>query len=123
MPIPLGITLPIRLGSNGYFEHTTDAMTQIKANLTNLLLTQKGERVMQPDFGSELHLFIFEPMTDNGMANLRASIESCIAEWMPFVQIIDVQREFDNDNNLMTLVIGFSTIIDPTKADTLTLVF
>lgn len=123
MPIPLGVTLPIRLGANGYFEYTTDAMTQIKANLTNLLLTQKGERVMQPDFGSELHLFIFEPMTENAMANLRASIESSVAEWMPFVQIIDVQREFNDRDNLMTLVIGFSTIIDPTKADTLTLLF
>lgn len=123
MAKPLGITLPLRLGGNGYFENTTDVMTQLKANLTNLLLTQKGERPMQPTFGSDLHTFIFEPMTDEGMAQVRAVIEAAVNQWMPFVKIINVDRKFDEDHNTMSLTIGFSAIIDPTNASSITLVF
>jgi phage baseplate assembly protein W len=123
MANPLGVTLPIRLGANGYFEITSDVLTQIKSNLTNLLLTQKGERVMQPDFGSELHRVIFEPMTDDGLANVRAIIETATQQWMPFVQINDVQVVRDEDNYTITVIISFGLTTNAGLFDTITLVF
>ena len=34
----------------------------IKQAIVNLLLTNKGERVMQPDYGSDIRSFLFEPL-------------------------------------------------------------
>jgi phage baseplate assembly protein W len=123
MANPLGITLPLRLGANGYFENTTDVLTQVRSNLSNLLLTQKGERVMQPDFGSELHRVVFEPMTDDGLANVRAIIETATQQWMPFIQVDDVQVVRDEDNYTITVIISFSLTTNAGLTDTIKLVF
>ena len=37
---------------------------QSRSNLKNLLLTKKGERVLQPNFGSGLQDLLFEPIDD-----------------------------------------------------------
>ena len=49
-----GITLPIQNGNTGFFSQAFTSLDQAKANLENLLLTAKGERIMQPEFGSVL---------------------------------------------------------------------
>lgn len=119
----LGITLPTRLGANGYFESTTNVAIQIKSNLTNLLLTQKGERIMQPNFGCDIHRIIFEPMTDDGLAEVRATIESAISTWMPFVQLKDVKITKNENANTVLVQIQYQLITNPNLTDTIGLVF
>ncbi len=119
----LGLTLPLQLGPSGYFEATTDVLTQIKSNLTNLLLTMKGERPMQPEFGSDIHRVVFEPMTDDGLAEVRASIETAASQWMPFVQINDVQVSREEDYNRINVLVTFSLITNANLTDSITLEF
>jgi phage baseplate assembly protein W len=123
MAKPLGVTLPVRRGANGYFEHTTDPITQVKSNLSNLLLTQKGERPMQPTFGSRISAYVFEPETDDGFANLQAVVEEAVSEWMPFVQVLDVAKRFDTTTGVANVTVTFTTIIDPSNVETVTLAF
>ena len=40
----------------------------IKQAIVNLLLTNKGERLMNPTYGSDIRSYLFEPM-DYGTAN------------------------------------------------------
>jgi phage baseplate assembly protein W len=61
---PLGLTLPIRSGNNGYFEQAYDSFTQKRMNVINLLRTKIGERRMQPLFGSRLWAVVFEQNTE-----------------------------------------------------------
>ena len=62
---PIGLTLPLQIGRNGYFEQSYDTLTQVKANITNLLRTKKGERRMNPNFGSSLQEYLFEQNLQN----------------------------------------------------------
>ena len=39
-------------------------LTEYSSNLKNLLLTKKGERVLQPNFGSGLQSLLFEPIDE-----------------------------------------------------------
>lgn len=119
----LGLTLPIKLGNNGYFSTTSDILTQIKANLKNLLLTQKGERLMQPDFGCDIYKVIFQPMTDNGLGDVHASIEMAVTTWMPFLTINDVIIDRDEDNNKINVQISFSVATTQGMTDSIILVF
>ena len=59
---PIGLTLPLQIGRDGYFEQSYDTLTQVKANITNLLRTKKGERRMNPNFGQE---YLFEQNLQN----------------------------------------------------------
>ena len=52
----IGIDLPIRKsdGSEGYFASTSTTIEAVKNNIKNLLLTERGERIMQPFLGLNL---------------------------------------------------------------------
>jgi hypothetical protein len=121
--IPLGLTLPIRLGNTGYFATTSDVLTQIRTNLKNLLLTQKGERLMQPDFGCDIYKVIFQPMTDNGLGDVRASIELAVSTWMPFITVNDVVVLRDPEHDKINVQISFSVATTKGMTDSITLVF
>ena len=58
----VGISIPFNGG--GVFKSTLSTQTQIKSNLINLLLTSKGERPFNPQFGSNFKRLLFEPLTD-----------------------------------------------------------
>jgi len=56
--------IDFKFNESGVFKGLYLDHKQARANLINLLLTQKGERVMQPEFGSDLVAIIFQPNTD-----------------------------------------------------------
>jgi hypothetical protein len=118
----LGLTLPIGLGGNGYFKVAYDALTQAKTNLTNLVLTKKGERVMQPSFGCNIHNQIFEHITSDIEANVAGAIEEAASIWMPFITINSVQLAKDEDRNRAYVTIVFSLKTNVSITDSITLV-
>ena len=53
--VKIGLSLPMdHTDGSGFFPGTETALSQTGSNIRNLLLTNKGERVGQPDFGCEL---------------------------------------------------------------------
>lgn len=118
----LGLTYPLQLGNSGYFETTTDVLTQVKTNLKNLLLTQRGERMFQPNFGCDLALVIFELQTDDGLADVTAIIQTAVQNWMPFVRVNGVLVKRDEDNNKIAVSVSF-TLLSNNITDSIVLVF
>jgi hypothetical protein len=87
-----GITLPVQRGNSGYFSQAFSSFEQAKSNLRNLLLTRKGERVFQPNFGSGIHELLFEQATDELETRLQENITDSVNFWLPYINIdtIDV---------------------------------
>ena len=72
--IGIGIALPFGSGvSNFKLNYTT--LDQARTNIVNLLLTHKGERFMQPDFGTNLRRFLFQPNTSRLEDEIKAEIQ------------------------------------------------
>lgn len=95
----IGITLPIRDGNNGMFEQSTSTFQQIKSNFKNLILTKKGERLMQPDFGTDLHRILFENITNDTIDTARLTVVESVNRWMPFLEVINFQIKNPVNNN------------------------
>jgi hypothetical protein len=93
----VGVTLPLRKGNNGYFEVSYTTKDQIKSNIKSLLLTQKGERLMQPTFGSDLRRYLFEPISSNLDSFIEDSIMEAINTWMPYVTVESIIYDTSND--------------------------
>jgi phage baseplate assembly protein W len=65
----------------------------IKQSVYIILMTRLSERAMLPDFGSDLHNFVFELPDAASMALLRNEVVSALIRWEP--RIINVSAEID----------------------------
>jgi phage baseplate assembly protein W len=86
-----GIVLPIAHGPQGYFNQSYSVSDQVKSNLNMLLRTRKGERRMNPEFGSGLWSVLFENYTDDITPLIENTIRKDISRWMSYVNIKDIQ--------------------------------
>ena len=106
-----GITLPVQKGNTGYFNQAFSSFEQAKANLKNLLLTRKGERVMQPNFGTGLHELLFEQMDDEFETKLQETITKNVNYWLPYINIEEIDIEMTDamkDNHTAHMTIQFT---------------
>ena len=63
---------------------------QLISNVKNLVLTRRGERIMQPMFGTTLQDALFEQNTELLTQTVRSSIEDAIKFWLPYVDITEL---------------------------------
>jgi phage baseplate assembly protein W len=105
----VGFGFPIN--GDAVFVPTYQTRDQIKANLVNYLLTNKGERVFNPNFGADLRALLFENVSDSSLEDLKSTIESTIAENFP--QITIKQITFDNklDQNTINFILSYEIIL------------
>jgi phage baseplate assembly protein W len=117
----IGITLPITNGNTGMFAQSTSLLQQVKSNFKNLILTRKGERIMQPEFGCDLHALLFENITGDTLESAKFAVTNATEQWMPFLEIISVDaiNTPSNPNAIdMTVVYRFRN--NPNVTDTIT---
>mgnify|MGYP001288167733 FL=1 len=106
----VGLSLPLKNGDGGFFEQNLTTFDQARSNLKNLLLTKKGERVLQPNFGSGLQDLLFEPIDDEFEGKLVDTVTEAVQTWLPYINIedIDVNMNDENkDNNRVGVEIKF----------------
>lgn len=111
----IGITLPIQIGNTAFNQSFTTA-EQVKSNIKNLLLTKKGERVVQPEFGSGLQSLLFEFNDGELSEKIETTITQALEQWLPYVtaESIDIEQTNDNkDRNLVNVSISFSILNTP----------
>ena len=83
----IGLTYPIKSGENLDFELTKTTFEQAEYNLKNLLLTQKGERAFQPEFGTNLRAICFEQVDDNLPETIDLDVRNAVEQWLPYIII------------------------------------
>jgi phage baseplate assembly protein W len=104
-----GIDYPVTVGSN-MFKSTFTLANAARANIRNLLQTRKGERIMQPEFGTGLDELLFEPMTGEFETKVQKEITNSINYWLPYVTIEEIEIEMTDemkDRNRATLNLTF----------------
>ena len=123
--IKIGISLPMdHTDGSGFFPGTSTTLSQTGSNIRNLLLTNKGERVGQPEFGCGLLQILFEPLSDTLIDNVTSTIEEALATWLPHVLINKLNVEGDEvEQNQLNIEIEFSLTIEPDVLDSISLNF
>jgi phage baseplate assembly protein W len=96
--------------SNGgsVFAQSYSTEQQAVSNLKNLLLTKKGERILQPTFGTDIQNVLFEQNTEDTATILRNSLETDIEFWLPYITIKDITILRDPDRYAFLIRITFS---------------
>ena len=98
--IYVGIEFPLDYSQEGFFRKTKTIRQQVKSNIRNLLLTEKGERIFQPNFGSNLKSLLFEQITPTSLENVENDIRESLSTWLPYVNVnnIFVVQDASNPN-------------------------
>ena len=82
----------------------------IKQAIVNLLLTNKGERLMNPTYGSDIRSYLFEPM-DYGTANqIKNNISDTIETFEPRIRVLQISATPNFDDNGFDITMTYSIV-------------
>jgi phage baseplate assembly protein W len=122
----IGIGINTTPNTDGIFATNYTTLSQAKDNIKNLLLTQKGERLMQPDFGCDIWRVIFEQSVDGEIdIAIENSIIDAVNTWLPYLNINQIIIDSDDDSkdsNRIGLEINFSLTSNPNLKDSVKIV-
>jgi phage baseplate assembly protein W len=117
----IGLSFPLGFVGDRFFNRTKTIEEQAEHNLRNLLLTNIGERVNQPEFGSRLLSVVFEFKDD---ALIEEVINEAVDRWLPYVTINEVITVVDATNpNRLNVSIDFSVASSPDATSQIVLDF
>ena len=87
----ININYPFRNSIKGFFLDLTETDNDaIKADLMHLILTRKGQRLYNPQFGTNLMKFIFEPNDELTLNDIKEEITSAVKKYLPKLQISEI---------------------------------
>jgi len=92
----MNIDFPFHFDSRGRTA-TTDDDSYIRNMIEQLLLTNPGERVNRPDFGSGLLQMVFAPNSPEMAAALQFTLRGALQRWLgDLIELQDLQVSSDN---------------------------
>ena len=110
--VSVGLQMPLgrQPGSgDGYFASTKSTIDAVKEDIKMLLLTQQGERLMQPGLGMNIRRFLFEQITEDTVIEIENDIVGVFSRWLPFVSLNDIKVDIsDQDRNKIKIDIKFN---------------
>jgi phage baseplate assembly protein W len=115
----ININFPFRDSGKGFFlDLNVDDSNAIKADLMHLILTRKGERLYNPDFGTNLIRFIFEPNDSVTQSEIKTDIQDTVKKYLPNLVVNDVIVTPSETNEHLSRVRIDYTVTDDVFSET-----
>ena len=95
-----------------FLDLTSDDGAAIKADLMHLLLTRKGQRLYNPDFGTDLLKFIFEPNDALTLAALKTEMTTVVKRYLPKLHLDEISIVESPESEYAAVVTIKYTITD-----------
>ncbi len=105
----VGISYPF---DNRIFNSTYTTREQLKSNLINYLLTNKGEKLFDPNFGADLKYQLFEPMNDTSQFRITSALTEELEFYIPQIKISAFNYNPVFDKNRVEINIEFIYLLD-----------
>jgi phage baseplate assembly protein W len=101
----INIQYPFKNSPQGFFLNlnSTDAEA-IKSDLMHLLLTRKGERLYNPDFGTNLLKYIFEPNDNMTLEALKDEVSNTVKRYLPNLSIKNISVTESDDSEYAAVI-------------------
>tara|TARA_B100000427_G_scaffold329189_1_gene344414 strand:- start:2305 stop:2739 length:435 start_codon:yes stop_codon:yes gene_type:complete len=119
--VSVGLNLPLGLdpgSTDGNFRTTKTTVDAIKEDIKLLLMTQKGERLMQPGLGMNIRQFLFEQITEDIQIQIENDIVDTFNTWLPFVELREINiNKGQQDLNRLGIDIKFNIRNAPTELE------
>jgi phage baseplate assembly protein W len=91
---------------NGTYIDLNDTYAEgIKSQVLHVIFTPKGQRLRDPDFGTDIIKYIFSPSDSLTLNGLKNEISKQITKYVPFVEFRDITIYKDDEENGNIIVI------------------
>lgn len=82
----------------------------VRQSILNILLTNRGERIFNNNFGSNINYLLFENITPQTTTTLIEYIKSSIENFEPRAKLLDVIAFPTEDENAYSVTVVFNVI-------------
>jgi phage baseplate assembly protein W len=76
----------------------------IRQSIRIILGTERGERVMRPDFGAGLRSFLFGPISPTTLQRVKARVEDALLRWEARIDVLRVAVTIDPVQRSLLLI-------------------
>jgi len=94
----IGMAYPLDGTVAGTFD-TKSTEDIIRTSILSIILTRKGERVMLPEFGSNIRELLFDPIDDTLQYDIQNAISDAVRVWDNRIDVKELDIKFDHDHN------------------------
>jgi len=109
----INIDFPFKNSPKGFFLNlNSDSQRAIKADLMHLLLTRKGQRLYNPDFGTNLLQYIFEPNDTTTLTDIKNEVINSVKKYLPKLNVKEITVTPNEDNEYVATIRLDYTITD-----------
>ena len=84
--------------------------TSVKRGIKNVLMTQNGERLFNPEFGSGIRNLLFEQMSDLTAQRLESEVRSAITSWEDRAELLAIIVTPEEEYNRYKVAVTFRVI-------------
>jgi len=84
-----GLAFPVGTTDAGEIE-LASGETDIEQSIRLVLGTAKGERVMRPEFGCDVHDHVFATLDSATVSMVEAAVEEALVRWEPRIDVQEV---------------------------------
>jgi phage baseplate assembly protein W len=102
----VGLDLPF--SGQAVFNSTFQTKDALKVNLINYFLTNKGERPLNPTFGSGIRELLFENITENALEEIKAVVKNDLSTFFPRVIPTKLELFSDPDTHIVSLYMKYA---------------
>ena len=90
------------------FNSTFQTKDALKVNLINFLLTNRGERPLNPNFGGGIREMLFENINQERIDDIKENISSSITRFFPNIKPTVIKVGSEPDTNLITFFLKYA---------------
>jgi phage baseplate assembly protein W len=100
-----GIAFPLELAGGSVGLNAYES--QVAQSIRLILGTGRGERVMRPDFGGNLHRLAFEPLNPVTLTLVQHQVRDTLVQFEPRIDVLDVVTQPQSDASLLLVEIRY----------------
>ncbi len=102
-----GFKFPVQVDENTGRMATISYEEDIKEAIYIILMTKKGERLRNPDFGCGIHQYTFEVLDYTTVSAMKREVEYALVHWEPRIQEIRVKVDTEQEEGMVLIEIGY----------------
>ena len=83
----------------------------VQSSIHHTFTWTPGERIINPEFGNRLKIYLYEGITDYNVEQIKSEIMQCVSMWEPranIIDIIDASTIEDTEDNTVHLEIVYT---------------